>query len=94
MRGLSNIAESLIKESNLNPTVSDIFMNWDEIVGEEFAACVEPYKVVKMNGENILTVRCKNCCATEIQHDSLRIIEKLNGYFKNKVFSVIRVIQK
>lgn len=93
MRGLSNIAESLIKESNLNPTVSDIFVNWDKIVGEELASCIEPHKVVKMSGSNILIVKSKNGCAIEVQHDSLLIIEKLNTYLHDKVFSVIRVIQ-
>ena len=93
MRGLSNIAESLIKESNLSPTVSDVFANWDEIVGKELASCVEPQKIIKMNGSNILIVKSKNCCATEIQHDSLLIIDKLNNYFQNNVFSVVRVIQ-
>lgn len=92
MRGLSNIAEALIKESKLDPTISDIFVKWNEIVGEDLAQCIEPHKVVKMNGINILIVRTKNCCATEIQHDSLRIIEKLNEYFKKDFFSVIRVI--
>ncbi len=93
MRGLSNIAEALIKESHLNPTVSDIFVKWNEIIGEDLSQCVEPHKVVKMNGLNILIVRAKNGCATEVQHDSLRIIEKLNGYFKKDFFSAVRVIQ-
>lgn len=94
MRGLSNIAESLIKESKLNPTVSDVFVKWDQIVGEEIARYIEPYKVIKMNDSNILVVKSKNCCATEIQHNSLQLIEKLNSYFKNNIFSVVRVIQE
>ncbi len=92
MRGLSNIAEALIEESNLNPTISDIFVNWDEIIGENLAQYVEPHKVIKMNGFNILIVQAKNCCAMEIQHDSLQIIEKLNEYLKQDFFSAIRVI--
>ncbi len=94
VRGLSNIAESLIKESNLNPTVSDVFVKWDQIVGENLARYVEPHKVVKMNGSNVLIVKSKNCCATEIQHDSLQLIEKLNSYFQSNLFSVVRVIQE
>ncbi len=94
MRGLSNIAESLIKESNLNPTVSDVFVRWDRIVGERLAQYVEPHKVVKMNGSNVLIVKSKNCCSTEIQHDSLQLIEKLNNYFQSDFFSVVRVIQE
>ena len=94
MRGLSNIAESVIKESNLNPTVSDVFVKWNQIVGEELAQYLEPHKVVKMNGSNILVVKSKNCCATEIQHNSLQLIEKLNGYFRSDVFSVVRVIRE
>ncbi len=93
MRGLSNIAESLIKESNLDPTVSDVFVKWDQIVGKEVSKYIEPHKVVKMNGSNILIVKSKDCCATEIQHNSLQLIEKLNSYFQNDLFSVIRVIQ-
>ncbi len=93
MRGLSNIAESLIRESELNPTVSDIFVKWDKIVGEDLARCIEPHKVIKMNGSNILVVKSKRCCAIEIQHDSLQLIEKLNKYFKDDLFSVVRVIQ-
>ena len=94
MRGLSNIAESLIRESNLDPAVSDVFVKWDQIVGEELAQYIEPYKVIKMNGSNILVVKSKNCCATEVQHNSLQLIEKLNGYFQNDIFSVVRVIQE
>lgn len=94
MRGLSNIAELLIKESNLNTSVSDVFVKWDQIVGEELAQYVEPHKVVKMNGSNVLIVKSKNCCATEIQHDSLQVIEKLNSYFQDDLFSVVRVIQE
>jgi len=93
VRGLANIAETLIKESNLSSTISDIFVKWDEIIGEDFAPYVEPHKVIKMNGRNILIVRAKDCCATEVQHDSLQIIEKLNKYFKKEIFSAIRVIQ-
>ena len=70
MRGLSNIAETLIKGSNLNPTISDIFVKWDEIIGESIAQCVKPHKVIKMNKQNILVVKVKDCCAMEIQHDS------------------------
>lgn len=94
MRGLSNIAESLIRESNLDPAVSDVFVKWDQIVGEELAQYIEPHKVIKMNGSNILVVKSKNCCATEVQHNSLQLIEKLNGYFQNDIFSVVRVIQE
>ena len=94
MRVLSNIAESLIKESNLNPVVSDVFVKWNQIVGEELAQCIEPHKVTKMNGSNILVVKSKNCCATEIQHNSLQLIEKLNSYFRDDLFSVVRVIQE
>ena len=94
MRGLSNIAESLVKESKLDPTVSDVFVKWDQIVGEEIAQYIEPHKVIKMNNSNILVVKSKNGCATEIQHNSLQLIEKLNCYFRNDVFSVVRVIQE
>lgn len=94
VRGLSNIAESLIKESNLNPIVSDVFVKWDQIVGKEIAQYVEPHKVVKMNSSNVLIVKSKNCCATEIQHNSLQLIEKLNNYFQSDFFSVVRVIQE
>ncbi len=94
MRGLANIAETLINESNLNSTISDIFVKWSEIIGKNLARYVEPYKLIKMNGRNILIVRAKNCCATEIQHDSFQLIEKLNEYFKKEIFSAIRVIQE
>ncbi len=92
VRELSNIVETLIQESDLNPTISDVFVKWNEIIGESIAQYVEPHKVVKMNGFNILIVRAKNCCTTEIQHDSLQIIEKLNEYFKKDFFSAIRII--
>ena len=92
VRELSNIVETLIQKSDLNPTFSDVFVKWNEIIGESIAQYVEPHKVVKMNGFNILIVRAKNCCTTEIQHDSLKIIEKLNEYFKKDFFSAIRII--
>lgn len=94
MRSLSSIAESLIEGSDLDPTVSDVFVKWNQIVGEELAQYVEPHKVTKMNDSNILVVKSKNCCVTEVQHNSLQLIEKLNGYFQNDLFSVVRVIQE
>ena len=93
VRGLAYIVETLIKESNLSPTISDVFVKWGEIIGEDFAQCIEPHKVIKMNNQNILIVRATDCCTTEIQHDSLQIIEKLNKYFNKNIFSAIRVIQ-
>ena len=93
MRNLSNIAEDLIKECKLNSNIDDLFVKWDQIVGKDFSKNVEPIKVLDMNGTNVLIVRSKNYCATEIQHDSFQIIEKLNKYFQQDLVSVIRVVR-
>ena len=93
VRGLAGIAESLIKESSFDPDVGDIFEKWSEIVGQEVSKNIEPYKVIKIHKSHVLIVKAKNCCATEIQHNSFQLIDKLNEYLKKEFFSVVRVIQ-
>ena len=94
MRTFGDIALSLISEKKSDSIYGDVFLKWQEIVGEELANIVVPHKIVKMDEKNLLVVKSQNGCPIELQHDSLRIIKALNRYFKSDLFSVIRVIQK
>ena len=92
MQTVGNLAESLISKSN--PAFAEIFVDWRKIVGDSIAEAVDPHKIVKMNDSNVLVLKVKSGCAIEIQHDSLQILNSLNSYFGEKIFSVVRVFSE
>ena len=93
MKTIGNIAEQLISASSQNHPFSDVFLKWDEIVGENVATLAEPHKIMEMSAGKILIVKAKQGCAIELQHESTNMIDAINSYFKKKSFIAIRVIQ-
>lgn len=94
MKSLAAVADEILEKCDLDPTICDIFNKWEVIVGPELAQYVTPNKIVKINGANILIVKSRNCCVTEVQHDSINIIDKVNQYFKTDYCAAVRVIQE
>ena len=94
MRRFGNIALSLMSEKKFDSIYNDVFLKWREIVGDELADTVVPYKIVKIDKKALLILKSQNGCPVEQQHDSFQIIKAINRYFKQDLFSIIRVIQK
>lgn len=92
MNRVGAIAENLISKADRNPFV-EVFADWRDIVGAEIADILTPYKVTTILGRNLLVLKANDGCMTELQHQSMQIIDLLNQHFKSKIFSVIRVIK-
>lgn len=62
----------------------EIVLRWHEIVGRDAAARSRPLGIRFPRGKRdngVLTLAVSASCAPLIQHDSPRILEKINGYF-------------
>lgn len=92
MNRVGTIAENLLSKADRNPFV-EVFTNWRDIVGEEIADVLTPYKITTIIGRNLLVLKANDGCPAELQHQSMQIIDLLNQHFKSKIFSVVRVIK-
>lgn len=75
----------------------DVLVRWPQIVGQEFAAHVQPLKIAYPKGRRdagVLHVRVSSSAfATELQHDSARLIERVNRYFGYRAVVSLHVLQ-
>ena len=75
---------------------ADIALNWPTIVGLDIAESCQPEKITFPRGlrhNGTLHLRASAGGALEIQHDSARLIERINGYFGYAAIAKIRLIQ-
>lgn len=62
----------------------EVVSRWPDIVGPELADCTRPLKLSFGRGERLnaaLEVRVAPGFATRLQHDSSRVIDRINAYF-------------
>jgi hypothetical protein len=90
---LSDIIDKILQQSHHKPKYLEIFSNWSAVVGTCIASISAPYKIVTAAGKKILIIKCKKGCSVELQHESCKIINKIELFFGNRVFDQIRVIQ-
>jgi len=93
LRDLSNIAENLIRHMENKPAYLDIFLKWEEVVGEYNASICRPLKVVNVGKDKLLILKTIKGRGLEIQHSTDQILGIINGFTKNKTFSQIKVVQ-
>ena len=75
---------------------ADIVLNWPNIVGLEITKFCQPEKITFPKGlrhNGTLHLRASAGAALEMQHDSARLIERINGYFGYAAITKIRLIQ-
>ena len=89
---VSDIAENLIKNSVKEAKYMEIFLHWNEIVGQPFAELTSPYKITG-NTPKTLLIKAKKGYALQILHESVRILNAVNSYLNAQVFSQLKVIQ-
>ena len=72
----------------------EIIKNWKNIVGEKMFKCVAPFKIKKINNENILSINVNKNVMIEIEYSRDQIIEKINNYLGFKAIHKIQIISK
>ena len=72
----------------------EIIKNWKNIVGEKMFKCVAPFKIRKINNENILSINVNKNVMIEIEYSRDQIIEKINSYLGFKAIHKIQIISK
>ena len=72
----------------------EIIKNWKNIVGEKMHKNVVPFKIKKMNNENILSINVNKNIMIEIEYSRDQIIEKINSYLGFNAINKIQIISK
>ncbi|CAO6131944.1 Protein of unknown function DUF721/UPF0232 [Candidatus Pelagibacterales bacterium] len=72
----------------------EIIKNWKNIVGEKMFKYVAPFKIKKINNENILSINVNKNVMIEIEYSRDQIIEKINSYLGFKAIHKIQIISK
>ena len=72
----------------------EIIKNWKNIVGEKMFKCVAPFKIKKINNENILSINVNKNVMIEIEYSRDQIIEKINSYLGFKAIHKLQIISK
>ena len=72
----------------------EIIKNWKNIVGEKWYKDVIPFKIKKINNENILSINVNKNIMIEIEYSRDQIIEKINSYLGFNAINKIQIISK
>lgn len=70
--------------------------DWPHIVGAELAGRTQPAKLDFPHGQRrggVLSIRTASADALELQHETPRILERLNGHFGYRAVDRIKLIQ-
>lgn len=70
--------------------------DWAHIVGADLAGRTQPMKLDFPHGERqggVLTIRTASADALELQHETPRILDRLNGHFGYRAVERIKLVQ-
>ncbi len=76
--------------------LGSLLEDWRHIVGSDLADRTQPDKLVFPHGDRkggVLTIRTASADALELQHETPRILERLNGHFGYCAVDRIKLIQ-
>lgn len=73
---------------------TDVLLRWAEAVGSHLSAICQPVKVSYGGAIGAtLTVRVTGARAPEVEHESPRIIERINSFYGYKAISRLKLVQ-
>tara|TARA_B100000674_G_scaffold240068_1_gene197334 strand:+ start:148 stop:696 length:549 start_codon:yes stop_codon:yes gene_type:complete len=75
---------------------ANLIVDWPTVVGAEIASVCQPEKLTFRRGERslgVLHLRVSGSAALELQHDTPRLVERINSYFGYKAVAEIRLLQ-
>ena len=73
-----------------------LVQDWPHIVGADLAGRAQPEKLDFPRGQRqggVLTIRAASADALELQHETPRILERLNGHYGYRAVERIKLIQ-
>jgi hypothetical protein len=76
-------------------SVPDLLLAWPDIVGPHLAERTVPEKLSRARGGegSVLTLRCRGSAALEVQHETPKIIERLNTFIGYGLVARIKIVQ-
>lgn len=89
---IDTILNGMLKHIQV-PIYAAIFNNWSTVVGEKVAEISSPYKVITSGNKKVLILKVKKGKSTELQHESQKIIRKIDKFLGTKIFSQVKIIQ-
>ena len=91
---IGNIVESFLnKTQDRHPGYAEIFVNWEMVVGKTLAAKCMPYRVATNGSSRTLVLKSKKGCALELQHDTVKILQRVHQHLGKVYFAQIKIIQ-
>jgi hypothetical protein len=94
---VGRILDPVTKKRGFGTT--DVIAAWPEIVGQGFADCTRPEKIIWPRGEDmegapaLLVLRVDGPRAIFVQHEAAQIIERVNAFLGYGAIGHIRIIQ-
>lgn len=94
---VGRILDPVTKKRGFGTT--DVIAAWPEIVGQRFADCTRPEKIIWPRGEDmegapaLLVLRVDGPRAIFVQHEAAQIIERVNAFLGYGAIGHIRIIQ-
>ncbi len=70
----------------------NICLNWQKIVGDEFAKYLTPIKIQSQNDKKTLLLRCVGGAEITMSYAQTEIITRINRYLGNKKINNIRLL--
>ena len=96
-RALAALIQPIARQAvgRRQPTLAALLADWPAIVGDSLAARSVPRALappVSGRGGGTLTVGVASADALEIQHESPRLLERINGYFGYRAVERLRLV--
>lgn len=92
---LSKITEDVFQEHGF--AAAAIILEWEEIIGRDFAQFCEPIKIVfgrpQQRSHGLLHIRVIGAMAVAISHYEEMIINRINQYFGYRAVNRVRIAQ-
>lgn len=94
MKHISAISSQIISKNltSHDLAVADLFLRWDEIVGENLSSFISPSKTSKSNGQSTLYLSVSKYDSLKALYSQNLLLDKINSFFGKKYFTNIKII--
>ncbi len=86
---IPNIAKNITDNGKQN---INLYLNWQQIIGQKFAQNLTPIKINNNNNDKILYLKCTNGAELQMKYAENEIINLINLYFGSKKIKSIKFV--